>query len=222
MTPEEVNGWIRDLAKHCAVDPDVLVHHALERYISEAQAKLRQYVQEQERCKALWRARKAVAQAALEEERNRIYVEPVSAEELDRSIDPDRAAALKRKYGPLYMPSFDIWLERLCHERGAACQICGQTDRARLTVHHRHRRTVGAETSRDLALVCRRCHKNYHVRYRQNFLVVADLPMVDRDNTYWFKTLLGSANLEWVIAEADRAQENGVDFRYALAELLPP
>ena len=56
----------------------------------------------------------------------------------------------------------DHWRETRAHAIWAAghrCQLCGGT--ARLEVHHRHYRSLGAEPPEDLAVLCDRCHGAY-------------------------------------------------------------
>ena len=45
-------------------------------------------------------------------------------------------------------------------ETGGRCEACGYLGQNRLHLHHRHYRTLGRETRRDVELLCAWCHKN--------------------------------------------------------------
>lgn len=49
----------------------------------------------------------------------------------------------------------------LIKARGSRCEDCGTTKR--LTVHHKHYRTLGHERVRDVEVLCWQCHKERHV-----------------------------------------------------------
>jgi hypothetical protein len=44
-------------------------------------------------------------------------------------------------------------------ETGGSCEACGYLGRNRLHLHHKHYRTLGRETRRDVQLLCSWCHK---------------------------------------------------------------
>ena len=43
---------------------------------------------------------------------------------------------------------------------GYACEKCGS--KKRLEVHHKHYRSLGRESNRDLQALCRACHSSFH------------------------------------------------------------
>ena len=47
--------------------------------------------------------------------------------------------------------------------KGYFCERCGDNRKGFLNVHHKHYRTLGNENiNRDLAVLCRNCHAEYH------------------------------------------------------------
>lgn len=45
---------------------------------------------------------------------------------------------------------------------GYFCQRCGENRKGFLSVHHKHYKTLGNEDFKDLGILCRNCHSEYH------------------------------------------------------------
>lgn len=60
---------------------------------------------------------------------------------------------------------------------GNQCTKCAASEN--LNVHHRHYRTFGYETKKDVLLLCRPCHGNLHERYLQGILTPDDAWLCD-------------------------------------------
>src|SRR5690606_1623741 len=69
---------------------------------------------------------------------------------------------------------------------GRRCARCGS--KKRLTVHHRHYRTVGFEQpGKDIVLLCHDCHKGLHDRGSKKQLSREDIPYVDPRWAEWLE-----------------------------------
>lgn len=47
-------------------------------------------------------------------------------------------------------------------QKGYFCERCGENRKGFINVHHKHYRTLGDETKKDVAILCRNCHSEYH------------------------------------------------------------
>lgn len=61
-------------------------------------------------------------------------------------------------------PAWDELRRRKLREAGYRCEMCGAKS-GELNCHHKHYRTLGHESARDLLLVCKPCHQQIHGRY---------------------------------------------------------
>lgn len=167
---EEHQGWIREISDACDVPPEQVVSRAIDFFVIKVKNQLQTSSKWYYEHRDTWTWRKMVAQAALDEEAARIFTEPITDEELDAlDLDTEREAKLRSQFGKFYMPTYQVWLDRLIEERGSNCQRCRQPKKkAELSAHHRHYQTRGEETSRDFALVCKRCHQQYHYRRKND------------------------------------------------------
>jgi hypothetical protein len=57
-------------------------------------------------------------------------------------------------------------------ETGGRCEVCGYLGRNRLHLYHRHYRTLGRETRRDVELLCAWCHNSERREWRQRYWIV--------------------------------------------------
>lgn len=163
------------------------------------------------------------AQKFLDEEASRIYTTPVTPDEAidarkKRGVGDVADSNRQKKYGNRYMSTFNAWILRLSEERGARCQVCGNEKDKSFTVHHRHYRTLGQETSADLALACKKCHAVYHDLYKGKGLTPQYLVMIDRENEYWRNKLVG--NLEIAISEFEKESARKIDNLMILSAAL--
>ena len=76
-------------------------------------------------------------------------------------------------FRPRRTPYIKAWYQEYLHsaawhekrllklrEAGFRCQLCNSA--SPLQVHHRHYRDIGHENTRDLIVLCSRCHQHFH------------------------------------------------------------
>ncbi len=105
--------------------------------------------------------RDCIARAALRAEN----AANAAARALTPVAERRRSTRRQRYEDYLRSPHWIKFRRRLLQQRGAKCEWCGA--RKRLEVHHLHYRTLGQETSVDVAVLCYKCHHGVHFRKKQ-------------------------------------------------------
>lgn len=211
---DEMKAVLSDIESHGVEMADVF-YTAIHMYLTHVRHRLITVAEMLNEQQHTFLARRLAAQKALDEEDNRIYTTPVTEEEIQEAlrrhkINHGRDQRAREQYGEHYMRNFHAWMDRLCEERGRKCQRCGATNR-KFTIHHRSYRNRGNETSVDLALLCRKCHNDYHKRYRQKQLTPEDYVCIDRENEYWRGVLMGGSDMESITNASDEILRREVD-----------
>ena len=78
----------------------------------------------------------------------------------ERKRRAERRKIPKQYHLYIASPAWNRKRQQALRHHGNACRICRKT--FDLQVHHKHYRTLGRESMKDLDVLCRDCHANHH------------------------------------------------------------